>query len=564
MESKQVSFRTLLIIFCLIPVLIVSAVVLYVEVQRPWQALGQLISKSKIVLSGIDAQLDKQEIEKMIKFSSQAMQASKDMDEDYLTWVFNLYITGGWLLPEQEMRKTLEEEMEVEDFDYNLARETFMFWHHLFVANPGITELFKKYKQILIETNQAVHEAGFQHDDVYIIYDPSGQILCYLVDGAKWYESTYAGQPYDLTEEDDLDYVDYREQGLGFYHNPLHYYLGIFPMFDVYEGESWYTVWYWQKAGSQFYNINIDFVASNVKAMMWKIGTIIIAAVAVIVVLIFLISNFLIKKLMVPVNNMIVATTAVQKGHYDHRVPQSTIAEFGELIKFFNQAIEYIKRRLNLLQALKIFTSKKQAEMIDEHGWKPMSEKLKLTILFTDFKDFTKMSQKLEPEEFSDLTNIYFELLGNIAKKYGGLINKYIGDAMLIVFGYEEPIEGHAERAVNCAIEMQLKLKEFNERRFKEGLEVFWMRIGINTDITVMGTFGFEDKVEVTPVGESVNLANRMEGACKEISADILMTEGTFKEVIKILFENVRVDSTPRQVTAKGYQEKINAYAIFI
>lgn len=564
MENRQVSFRTLLIISSLVPVLIVAAATLYVEVQRPWDALEQLISKSKIVLSGMDTQMDKHEIEKMITFANMAAIASEGKNKDYLAWTFNLYITGGWLLPEKEMREILTKEYGIKDFDYELAKQTFMFWNRLFANSYGMAELFKKYKQMMIETNQALDEAGLRHDDVYMMTDPGKNFLYYLVDGSDWYESTYAGQLYDLVEEDDLDYIDYREKGLGFYYNPLHYYLGIFPMFDVYEGESWYTVWYWQKAGKSSYNINIDFLASNVKAMMWKIGAIVIASAVVIFVLIFLISNFLIKKLMVPVNNMIIATTAVQKGHYDHRVAQSTIAEFSELIEFFNQAIEYIKRRLNLLQALKIFTSKKQAEMIDEHGWKPMSEKLKLTILFTDFKDFTKMSQKLEPEEFSDLTNIYFELLGNIAKKYDGLINKYIGDAMLIVFGYEEPIEGHAERAVNCAIEMQLKLKEFNEQRIKDGLEVFWMRVGINTDITVMGTFGFEDKVEVTPVGESVNLANRMEGACKEIGVDILMTEGTFKEVSKIEFDNINVDRSPREVTAKGYEGKIKAYAIVI
>jgi adenylate cyclase len=142
------------------------------------------------------------------------------------------------------------------------------------------------------------------------------------------------------------------------------------------------------------------------------------------------------------------------------------------------------------------------------------TERKKLTIFFSDIKDFTATTEQLQPEEITVLLNEYFTEMSTVAMKHGGTVDKFIGDAILIFFGDPET-KGVAEDARAClrmAIEMQRRTAELNSRWRGEGVEFpFMVRMGINTGFCNVGNFGSNDRMDYTIIGAEANLAARLQ-----------------------------------------------------
>ncbi|MBF0593275.1 MAG: adenylate/guanylate cyclase domain-containing protein, partial [Nitrospirae bacterium] len=137
------------------------------------------------------------------------------------------------------------------------------------------------------------------------------------------------------------------------------------------------------------------------------------------------------------------------------------------------------------------------------------AEKLNASILFSDIKGFTAMSERLDPHEIARLLNDYFEIMTEIVFQYEGTLDKYVGDAVMAVFGAPIAYEHHACNAVLAAIEMQNKLKVF--KASLDQRRQFDIRIGINTGEVVTGYMGSPHRMEYTVLGEAVNVASRLE-----------------------------------------------------
>ncbi|MBF0539660.1 MAG: FHA domain-containing protein [Nitrospirae bacterium] len=137
------------------------------------------------------------------------------------------------------------------------------------------------------------------------------------------------------------------------------------------------------------------------------------------------------------------------------------------------------------------------------------AEKLDASILFSDIKGFTAMSERLDPHEIARLLNDYFEIMTEIVFRYEGTLDKYVGDAVMAVFGAPIAYEHHAYNAVLAAIEMQNKLKVF--KASLDQRRQFDIRIGVNTGEVVTGYMGSPHRMEYTVLGEAVNVASRLE-----------------------------------------------------
>ena len=153
----------------------------------------------------------------------------------------------------------------------------------------------------------------------------------------------------------------------------------------------------------------------------------------------------------------------------------------------------------------------------------------KLTIFFSDVVNFTSTTESMEPEDLSSLLNSYLNNMAKIAEKYGGTVDKYVGDAIMVFFG--DPVfttdKDHAVRAVKMAMEMQKRLCELRVEWEDNGVEnPFHSRIGINTGYCTIGNFGSESKMDYTIIGNNVNLAARYESVCKPDS--ILLSYETY------------------------------------
>ncbi|MDX1674662.1 MAG: adenylate/guanylate cyclase domain-containing protein [Longimicrobiales bacterium] len=154
-------------------------------------------------------------------------------------------------------------------------------------------------------------------------------------------------------------------------------------------------------------------------------------------------------------------------------------------------------------------------------------EKRELTILFTDIAGFTSISEHMEPDALVAFLNRYLDEMADIVLSEGGTLDKYIGDAIMAMYGAPAPLPGHAARACRTALRMQRRLDQLNERWARDGLPRLAMRVGINTGFPVVGNIGGEKRFDYTALGDAVNLAARLEPACKTYGVDVMIADGT-------------------------------------
>ena len=159
-------------------------------------------------------------------------------------------------------------------------------------------------------------------------------------------------------------------------------------------------------------------------------------------------------------------------------------------------------------------------------------EKRVLTVFFSDLAGFTTLSEKLTPEEVVMLLNRYLTAMTDIILASGGLIDKYEGDAIMAFWGAPLPQEDHALRACMAALENQSRLAELRQEFIKTGLPPVHARIGINTGEMIIGNMGSSQRFDFTVIGDSVNLASRLEGAGKEYGTSILIAEETYRRAL--------------------------------
>ncbi|HVT05133.1 MAG TPA: adenylate/guanylate cyclase domain-containing protein [Thermoanaerobaculia bacterium] len=159
-------------------------------------------------------------------------------------------------------------------------------------------------------------------------------------------------------------------------------------------------------------------------------------------------------------------------------------------------------------------------------------EKRKVTIMMTDLRGFTSMSERLSPEQVLAVINNFLETMTEIIVKHQGTIDEFIGDAILVIFGAPIRRDDDAERAVVCAVEMQLAMEEVNARNHAAGLPKVEMGIGLNTGEVVVGNIGSKRRAKYGVVGSNVNITSRIESYT--LGEQILMSESTKDEVADI------------------------------
>lgn len=153
------------------------------------------------------------------------------------------------------------------------------------------------------------------------------------------------------------------------------------------------------------------------------------------------------------------------------------------------------------------------------------------TVLFSDIRSFTTHSEALGPQGTVAMLNEYFTLMVDIIQREGGMLDKFIGDAMMAGFGVPVPHDDDGDRAVRAAISMITELKRWNAQRASEGRAAIDIGIGLNTDTIVSGNIGSKKRMDYTMIGDGVNLASRLESACKQYGAHILASEFTVRQL---------------------------------
>lgn len=177
------------------------------------------------------------------------------------------------------------------------------------------------------------------------------------------------------------------------------------------------------------------------------------------------------------------------------------------------------------------------------------------TVLFSDVRGFTTITESLGAQGTVKLLNEYFELMVDCISAQGGMLDKFIGDAMMAAFGIPISHEDDEDRAVRASVAMLTTLRDWNEARKKRGEPPVDMGIGLNTDNIVAGNIGSRKRMDYTMIGDGVNLAARLESACKTYHARILLSEHTVKR-LKGIYRLREID----RVQVKGKTKPVDIY----
>jgi len=188
--------------------------------------------------------------------------------------------------------------------------------------------------------------------------------------------------------------------------------------------------------------------------------------------------------------------------------------------------------RLRRLSNLKRFLPSQIAERVyagGDEALRPVSREV--TVMFTDIRDFTSQSEKMQPHEVLRFLNDYFGHMTQIVKGHDGVVSKFIGDGMLAFWGVPEANAKHAEGAVRAALDMRKKLVELNAARANEQLPPIHIGVGVHTGMVAAGLLGRADAPlsEYTVIGDAVNLASRIEGLTKKMGTDVLVSEEAWR-----------------------------------
>jgi class 3 adenylate cyclase len=182
-------------------------------------------------------------------------------------------------------------------------------------------------------------------------------------------------------------------------------------------------------------------------------------------------------------------------------------------------------------------------------------EEREVTIMMSDLRDFTSISEKLSAEDVVGILNIYLEIMTEIIIKYQGTINEFIGDAILVIFGAPVSQEDHARHAVACALEMQLGMAEVNRCCTESGYPELQQGIAVNTGAVVVGNIGSSKRSKYGIVGPNVNLTSRIESYC--LGGQVLVSESTKSACGTVL----RIDDHV-EVRPKGISGPITVYIV--
>jgi len=184
-------------------------------------------------------------------------------------------------------------------------------------------------------------------------------------------------------------------------------------------------------------------------------------------------------------------------------------------------------------------------------------EKKDLSILFSDIRGFTTISESMSPEKLIKILNRYFTPMTESVLENGGMLDKYIGDAVMAFFNAPVDLEKHADASCDCALSMIEKLNHLNKELVSENILPIKIGIGINSAEVIVGNIGSDAKKEYTVIGDGVNLASRVEGLTKNYGVEILITEFT---VLKLKKEFIYREIEPVQV--KGKDEAVLLYQL--
>jgi adenylate cyclase len=265
-----------------------------------------------------------------------------------------------------------------------------------------------------------------------------------------------------------------------------------------------------------------------------------------------IITGFIVK----PVHVLVKSAKAIGGGDLEHRIKVNRRDELGELMEAFNEMADGLKQKQVIQESFGRYVAPEVLDMIlkNEETWFK-GKKVDVTVLFADIRGFTSFSEHRDPSEVIDMLNEYFTLMTKVVQRHQGYVDKFIGDAIMVIFGSPVHYDGHALQAARAACEMQEKLKGMNKGRAEA--DYFHIGIGVNTGEVVAGNLGSIQKMEYAVIGDGVNTSSRLCSAAAK--SEIIISKSTYDEIKESDFAYKALEP----ISVKGKVDKIEIYSLF-
>jgi adenylate cyclase len=231
---------------------------------------------------------------------------------------------------------------------------------------------------------------------------------------------------------------------------------------------------------------------------------------------------------MEPIDYLRTAARAVAKGNLDIRIPLDRVDEFGLLIGEFNRMIGELREKDRLQRTFGLHVGRKAAEHIlaRDPGLGGVEEVI--TVMFVDIRSFTTLSAAVGPRETVTVLNRFLGTMVEVVEvRHGGMVNKFLGDGFLALFGVGGTLTAHADAALETGRDMLRSLAQLNQDLALEGKEALAIGIGIHTGPAIVGSVGSPERLEYTAIGSTVNFASRIEHLTKLLGTPLLLSEST-------------------------------------
>src|SRR5882672_10844152 len=258
-----------------------------------------------------------------------------------------------------------------------------------------------------------------------------------------------------------------------------------------------------------------------------------------------------------PIFRLVQATGAIAAGNFNIALPVASRDELGVLTESFNRMARSLREKEMIKRAFTRYVAREVVEEVlkdPEHAMLT-GERREVTVLFCDIRGFTSLSERLTPEQVVSLLNEFYTLMIETVFKHDGTLDKFLGDAVMAVFGAPIGYPDHAARAVKTALDMRTAIAALGARRRAMGQDPFEVGIGVSLGEVVAGTVGTEERMEYTVIGDSVNVASRLQDRAKPGS--ILLTRRTYDAVRDV------VDAKSLgAMKVKGKEEEVEVYEV--
>lgn len=271
----------------------------------------------------------------------------------------------------------------------------------------------------------------------------------------------------------------------------------------------------------------------------------------------FLITFLFARTITKPVIKLLEQTHNISHGNFKIDIKSSTQDEIGLLTNHFIAMGQGLEEREKVKDALGRFVNPAVVNLVLNNNLKLGGENRTCAVLFSDIRNFTAMSEQMSPEEVVEFLNEYFSFMVSPIELSFGVVDKFIGDAIVATWGAVSTLGNPAENAINSALMMRDQLIRFNNKRAEKKKSPIRIGCGLNYGSVIAGQIGTVNRVEYTVIGDTVNLASRLEALTKPFGVDILITEQMYEGV-----KDLYIVEKMKQIMVKGKKEPQTVYAV--